>query len=62
MDQDEKCWQCGRAIKTRKFLARMLDEDQSVFVGPDCAKLITKRGTIEAAKGTFLRAVIEDPS
>ena len=61
MDQDDKCWQCGKPFRGgRKILVRMTDpgEDQSVFVGPTCAKLITRRGTIEAARGTFIRAEV----
>jgi hypothetical protein len=59
VDQDDKCWQCGKPFRGgRRILVQMVNEDQSVFVGPACAKVIAKRGTIEATKGTFIKAVI----
>lgn len=58
-DQDDKCWQCGRPFRRgMPVLVQMLTEDQAVFVGPDCAKCIARRGSIEAARGNFIPAVI----
>lgn len=62
MDQDSKCYQCGKAFRKdeRRVLVRMLTEDQSVYVGSGCARKIAKRGTIELASGVFVAAEVCD--
>ena len=62
MDQDSKCYQCGKAFKNdeRRVLVRMTTEDQTVYVGASCARKIAKRGTIELAKGVFVPAEVCD--
>ncbi len=45
MDQDEKCFACGKAFrKAPRKLVNVAHEDQNVFVGPECYARVMSAG------------------
>lgn len=46
MDQDEKCYACGKPIpkKRQPLIVNVALDDQNVYVGPDCYRRIVKAG------------------
>ncbi len=44
LDQDDKCYICGKAFKTtsKKYLVNVNKDDQHVYVGPECYKRVVK--------------------
>lgn len=44
MDQDDKCFACGKAFRDGKKLLADTREDQKVFVGSACMKKIIRAG------------------
>lgn len=46
MEQDDKCYCCGKGFRNKqnRYLARTDDGAQTVYVGPDCHEKIVKAG------------------
>lgn len=44
MDQDNKCFACGRKMPKSRRLVNVAREDQNVFVGPDCFQRVIDAG------------------
>lgn len=44
-DQDEKCWACDKPFRgSPRHLVKVKNEDQQVFVGPNCYRKIKAAG------------------
>ena len=47
----EKCFACGKPIRTTPNIVQVVGEETKVFVGPDCYRKIVRAGEYQPPRG-----------